>query len=476
MAVTILIPTALRQFTQNFSEVEVEALSVEEALGKLKGLYPDLKKHIFADDNTLRNFVNVYVNEDDIRQKDGIKTTVKEGDTIMLIPSIAGGTDLKDEPLSFSKEEITRYSRHLILPEVGLEGQKRLKNAKVLLVGSGGLGAPIALYLAAAGIGTIGIVDFDEVDVSNLQRQIIHTTKDIGRPKIASAADKIKAINPHVKVLSFNTKLSSGNALDIIKDFDAVADCTDNFPTRYLVNDACVILGKPSFYGSIYRFDGQASVFYAKKGPCYRCLYPSPPPSGFAPSCAEGGVLGVLPGIVGCIQANEIIKFLLGAKDLLIGRLLTFDAWKIKFREFKIQKDENCPICGKHPSIKDLIDYEDFCGLKSEAGEIVEEISAEELKNRLENKEAVNIIDIREPHEYAIAKLPNSKIIPLGQVVRRMEEIDPKNDTIFVCKVGTRSVYAIRALKEAGFEGRLLNLKNGVLAWAQNVDKEMAVY
>ncbi|MDR2081174.1 MAG: molybdopterin-synthase adenylyltransferase MoeB [Campylobacteraceae bacterium] len=378
--------------------------------------------------------------------------------------------------MEFSKEEITRYSRHLILPEVGLDGQKRLKDAKILLIGSGGLGAPIALYLAAAGIGTVGIVDFDEVDISNLQRQIIHTTKDIGRPKIASAADKIKAINPHVKVLSYNTKLTSKNALDIIKDFDAVADCTDNFPTRYLVNDACVILNKPSFYGSIYRFDGQSSVFYANKGPCYRCLYPSPPPAGFAPSCAEGGVLGVLPGIIGCIQANEIIKFLLGAKDLLVGRLLTFDAWKMKFREFKIQKDENCPICGKHPTIKSLIDYEDFCGLKSKNEEAVEEISAEDLKNRLDNKEAVNIIDIREPHEYAIAKLPNSKVIPLGQVVRRMEEIDQKNDTVFVCKVGTRSVYAIKALREAGFKGRLLNLKNGVLAWAENIDKEMAVY
>lgn len=475
MAVTILIPTALRQFTQNFSEVEVEASDVGEALGRLKERYPDLEKHIFADNGALRNFVNVYVNEDDIRQKEGVKTALKSGDAIMLIPSIAGGTDLKDEPLS--REEITRYSRHLILPEVGLEGQIKLKNAKVLLIGSGGLGAPIALYLAAAGIGTIGIVDFDEVDVSNLQRQIIHTTKDIGRPKIASAADKIKAINPHVKVISFNVKLSSQNALDIIKDFDAVADCTDNFPTRYLVNDACVILKKPSFYGSIYRFDGQASVFYTQNGPCYRCLYPAPPPAGFAPSCAEGGVLGVLPGIVGCIQANEIIKFLLGAKDLLIGRLLTFDAWKLKFRELKIQKDENCPICGKHPTIKSLIDYEDFCGLKKdEEDEAVDEISAAELKNRLENKEAINIIDIREPHEYAIAKLPNSRVIPLGQVVRRMEEIDSENDTVFVCKVGTRSVYAIKALKEAGFKGRLLNLKNGVLAWAQNVDKEMAVY
>jgi len=475
MAVTILIPTALRQFTQSFSEVGVEAKSVRDALKKLKELYPDLEKHIFTDGENLRSFVNVYVNEDDIRQKSGIETPVKDGDTIILIPSIAGGTNSKDEPLS--REEITRYSRHLILPEVGLEGQKKLKNGKVLLIGSGGLGAPIALYLAAAGVGTIGIVDFDEVDISNLQRQIIHTTKDIGRPKIASAADKIKAINPHTKVVSFNTKLTSENALDIIKDFDAVADCTDNFPTRYLVNDACVILKKPNFYGSIFRFDGQTSVFWAKEGPCYRCLYPSPPPSGFVPSCGEGGVLGVLPGIVGCIQANEIIKFLLGAKDLLIGRLLTFDAWRMKFRELKIQKDDNCPICGKHQTIKKLIDYEDFCGLKHNKEETaVDEIEAVSLKERLDKGETINIIDIRESHEYAIAKLPNSKVIPLGQVVRRMEEINPKNDTVFVCKVGTRSIYAIKALKEAGFEGRLLNLKNGVLAWADSVDKEMIRY
>jgi len=474
MAVTILIPTALRQFTQNFSEVEVEAASVGEALGKLKELYPDLEKHIFDEHENLRSFVNVYVNEDDIRQKEGVKTALKDGDTVILIPSIAGGTNLKDEPLS--REEITRYSRHLILPEVGLEGQKKLKNGKVLLIGGGGLGAPIALYLAAAGVGTIGIVDFDDVEISNLQRQIIHTTKDIGRPKISSAADKIKAINPHVKVVTFNAKLTSQNALDIIKDFDAVADCTDNFPTRYLVNDACVILKKPNFYGSIFRFEGQISVFYAQKGACYRCLYPAPPPAGFVPSCGEGGVLGVLPGIIGCIQANEIIKFLLGAKDLLINRLLTFDAWRVKFRELKIHKDENCPICGKNPTITALIDYEDFCGLKNKEEITINEIEAVSLKERLDNGEEINIIDIREPHEYAIAKLPNSKVIPLGQVVRRMEEIDPKNDTVFVCKVGTRSVYAIKALQDAGFGGRLLNLKNGVAAWAESVDKEMIRY
>ncbi|MDR1977028.1 MAG: molybdopterin-synthase adenylyltransferase MoeB [Campylobacteraceae bacterium] len=380
-------------------------------------------------------------------------------------------------PCELSREEITRYSRHLILPEVGLEGQKRLKNGKVLLIGTGGLGAPIALYLAAAGVGTIGLVDFDEVDVSNLQRQIIHSTRDVGRPKIASATDRIKAINPNVKVVPFNIRLNSKNALDIIKDFDVVADCTDNFPTRYLVNDACVLLGKPNVYASIFRFEGQISVFWAKKGPCYRCLYPSPPPAGFVPSCGEGGVLGVLPGIVGCLQANEIIKILLGAKELLIGRLLTFDAWKVKFREFKIAKDENCPICGKSPSITSLIDYEDFCGLKAkEESESFDEISAIELKSKLDNGETINIIDIREPHEYAIAKLPNSRVIPLGQVVRRMEEIDERVDTVFVCKVGTRSVYAMKALRDAGFKGRLFNLKNGVAAWAEDVDKEMIKY
>lgn len=379
---------------------------------------------------------------------------------------------------ALSNEEITRYSRHLILPEVGIKGQKKLKNSRVLLVGTGGLGAPLAMYLAAAGVGTIGIVDFDFVDETNLQRQIIHGTRDVGRPKIASARDRIKNINPKINVISFETKLTSQNALDIIKDFDVVADGTDNFPTRYLVNDACVLLGKPNVYGSVFRFEGQASVFHAEEGACYRCLYPEPPPPGLVPSCAEGGILGVLPGIIGCIQANETIKLLIGGGEPLINRLLLFDAWKMRFRELKLNKDANCPICGKNPTIRELIDYEDFCGLKPppEQEEPIEEITALELKKRFDAHADLQIIDIREPHELAIGKLPNTKAIPLGQLARRQSELDPSRDTIVVCKIGTRSVLAIRALRDAGYSGRLLNLKDGINAWASDVDPSIAKY
>jgi len=376
-----------------------------------------------------------------------------------------------------TKEEITRYSRHLILPEVGLEGQKKLKDSKVLLIGTGGLGAPLAMYLAAAGIGTIGIVDFDYVDESNLQRQIIHGTRDVGRPKIASARDGIKSINPKVNVIAFETRLSSQNALDIIKDFDVVADGTDNFPTRYLVNDACVFLGKPNVYGSVFRFEGQSSVFHAEKGACYRCLYPEPPPPGLVPSCAEGGIIGVLPGIIGCIQANETIKLLLGKGEPLINRLLLFDSWKMRFRELKLSKDPNCPVCGKNPTITKLIDYEEFCGLKKpEVDEPIEEITALELKERFDNNERLQIIDIREPHELAIGKLPNTKAIPFGQLVRRQSELDPAIDTVVVCKVGTRSKIAIRVLKEAGYQGPLYNLRDGINSWANDVDDTIAKY
>jgi adenylyltransferase/sulfurtransferase len=322
-----------------------------------------------------------------------------------------------------TNEEIGRYSRHLLLPEIGVEGQKRLKAAKVLLVGTGGLGAPLAMYLAAAGVGTLGIVDFDLVEESNLQRQVIYSTRDLYRPKVASAKDRIKGINPHTNVITYNVMLASANALDIIKDYDIVADGTDNYQTRYLVNDACVLLGKPNVYGSIFQFEGQASVFYAREGPCYRCLYPEPPPPGLVPSCAEGGVVGVLPGIVGCIQANEVIKLLVGSTKLsnntaetLVGRLLLFDAWKMSFRTFKVDKDPRCPVCGKNPSIRELIDYEQFCGLKKQAEEEpVETITAGELKARIDNNEPLQIIDIREPHERAIVKFPNAKPIPLGQ-------------------------------------------------------------
>ncbi|MDR3161656.1 MAG: molybdopterin-synthase adenylyltransferase MoeB [Spirochaetaceae bacterium] len=392
---------------------------------------------------------------------------------------------IPNERLSdLSNEEIFRYSRHLLLPEIGVAGQKRLKAAKVLLVGTGGLGAPLGLYLAAAGVGTLGIVDFDLVEESNLQRQVIHGVRDVGRPKVASAKDRIKGINPRVNVVTYNTMLSSGNALDIIADYDIVADGTDNYQTRYLVNDACVLLGKPNVYGSIFQFEGQASVFYAAEGPGYRCLYPEPPPPGLVPSCAEGGVVGVLPGIIGCIQANEVIKLIVGPSAYstntactLVGRLLLFDAWKTQFRTLTLDKDPRCPICGENPSIHELIDYEQFCGLKKAAEEEpVEIITAQELKDRMDRADPLQIIDIREPHERAIAKFPLAKAIPLGQMARRVEEFDEGVDAVFICKIGQRSVFAIRALREAGYRGRLLNLKDGFAAWAKEVDRSLPVY
>ena len=382
-----------------------------------------------------------------------------------------------DRLTTLSHAEIARYSRHLLLPEVGLEGQQRLKSAKVLLVGTGGLGAPVALYLAAAGVGTLGIVDFDFVEVSNLQRQIIHTTKDIDRPKVASAKDKIKAINPDVQVVTYNTALSSKNALDIIREYDIVVDGTDNYPTRYLINDACVLLGKPTVYGSIFQFEGQASVFYAKAGPCYRCLYPAPPPPGLVPSCAEGGVVGVLPGIVGTIQAAEVIKLIVGGSDSLIGRLLLLDVWQMKQRELRLEKDPGCPVCGEHPTIHELIDYEEFCGLKPSNEEVpIESVTAKELQAWLESGKPVQLIDIREPHERAIVKFPQAKVMPLGQIVRRIDEFDPAVDAVFLCKIGQRSIFAIRALQRAGYQGRVLNLKDGINAWARDVDTRLPQY
>ncbi|MDR1885428.1 MAG: molybdopterin-synthase adenylyltransferase MoeB [Synergistaceae bacterium] len=385
---------------------------------------------------------------------------------------------IPDERTSdLSNDEISRYSRHLLLPEVGIDGQKRLKAAKVLIVGTGGLGAPLALYLAAAGVGTLGLVDFDRVEASNLQRQIIHSTRDIDRPKVYSAKDRIRGLNPGVEVVLYDTLLASENALGIMRGYDVVADGTDNYQTRYLVNDACVLLGIPNVYGSIYQFEGQASVFYAGKGPCYRCLYPAPPPPGLVPSCAEGGVVGVLPGIVGTIQACEVIKLIVGGGDSLIGRLLLFDAWRMKFRELKVERDENCPICGADPSIRELIDYERFCGITIDQDEEpVETITAVGLKERIDRGDPLQIIDIREPHERAIAKFPGSKAIPLGQMARRIDEFDQSVDAVFLCKIGRRSIFAIRALRDAGYAGRLLNLEDGVNAWARDVDRSLPQY
>ncbi len=379
-----------------------------------------------------------------------------------------------------TKDDLSRYSRHLILPEVGIEGQRKLKAARVLCVGTGGLGSPLALYLAAAGVGTLGLVDFDVVDASNLQRQIIHSTADIGRKKLDSAAEKLKALNPALNVIRHDTLLSSANALDILKDYDVVADGTDNFPTRYLVNDACVLLGKPNAYGSIFRFEGQASVFATEEGPCYRCLYPEPPPPGLVPSCAEGGVLGILPGLVGVIQATEVIKLILGNGSPLVGRLLLVDALNMRFRELKLRKNPECPVCGEHPTVTTLIDYQQFCGIVPSAKEEpavkngIPQISVTELKRRIDAKEDLFILDVREPFEYQIANI-GGKLIPQNDVPTRLSEIDREREVVVHCKAGGRSQRIAEFLKQAGYP-RVLNVSGGILAWADQVDSTMPKY
>jgi sulfur-carrier protein adenylyltransferase/sulfurtransferase len=379
---------------------------------------------------------------------------------------------------SLTKSEIQRYSRHLIMPEVGMDGQLKLKNAKVLCIGTGGLGAPLGVYLAAAGVGRIGLVDFDVVDNSNLQRQILFGTKDVGRPKIAAAADRLRDLNPEIQIDTFETRLTSDNALDLFKDYDIIVDGTDNFPTRYLVNDACVILGKPNVYGSIFRFEGQATIFAYPGGPCYRCLYPEPPPPGLVPSCAEGGVLGVLPGIVGSIQAAETLKLILGAGDSLVGRLLLFDALAMKFRELKLRKNPECPACGDHPTIKKLIDYEEFCGIRGEEApamaSTVPEITPKELKQRLDRGDDLFILDVREPHEYQICNI-GGRLIPLGEISRRAHELDSSREIVVHCRSGKRSAEAAEFLRGVGFR-KLLNLKGGILAWSDDVDPTVAKY
>jgi len=483
MSVTIVIPTPLRQFAGGNSEIEVQAATAGEALDKLTAEHGGLRKHLYNEQDSLRNFINVYVGDEDIRHLDGAETAVKDGETILIVPSIAGGSTTAEARVEsslpeLSTEEYARYSRHLILPEVGLEGQRKLKAARVLTIGAGGLGSPLGLYLAAAGVGTIGIVDFDRVDASNLQRQVIFGTKDIGRPKIASAKERLEDINPNLTVKAYETQLTSKNALELFKEFDVIVDGTDNFPTRYLVNDACVLTGKPNVYGSIFRFEGQASVFWAEKGACYRCLYPEPPPPGLVPSCAEGGVLGVLPGIVGTIQANEVLKIILGSDGILVNRLLLFDAWRSIFRQLKLRKDPNCALCGEHATIKELVDYEAFCGLKQPAAAIdaLEEITAAELDDLIRSGKAIQIIDVREPFEYEIASIPNTKLIPLGDVVARVNEIATDVTTVVHCKGGVRSAKAINNLRAAGFAGRLINLKGGIGAWSDQVDPSVPKY
>jgi len=386
-------------------------------------------------------------------------------------------TTPKVDPATLSNDEILRYSRHLIMPEVGMEGQQKLKAAKVLCIGAGGLGSPLTLYLAAAGVGTLGVVDFDVVDYTNLQRQIIHTTADVGRKKLASAAEKVKAINPFVEVRPFEARLTSENALDLFRDFDIVVDGTDNFPTRYLVNDACVLTGKPNVYGSIFRFEGQVSVFATQDGPCYRCLYPEPPPPGLVPSCAEGGVLGILPGLVGVMQATEAIKLILGKGEPLIGRLLLVDELGMRLRELKLRKNPDCPACGAHPSITRLIDYNEFCGIRGEEAPVmtnIPEIQPEDLKRRLDAGEDLFILDVREPHEYQICNL-GCYLIPLGELPKRVHELDSSREIVAHCRSGVRSGKAVDFLRQAGFK-KVRNLTGGILAWSDKVDSSVPKY
>ena len=381
-------------------------------------------------------------------------------------------------PVTLTKKEIERYSRHLIMPEVGMEGQVKLKQAKVLCIGTGGLGAPLGLYLAAAGVGRIGLVDFDRVDDSNLQRQILFSTHDVGRPKIEAAKDRLHGLNPDIRIDTFDTQLSSENALEIMKDYDIIVDGTDNFPTRYLVNDACVILKKPNVYGSIFRFEGQITIFGYPDGPCYRCLYPEPPPPGLVPSCAEGGVLGVLPGIVGSIQAAETLKLIIGKGESLVGRLLLFDALAMRFRELKLRKNPDCPACGAHPTVTKLIDYMEFCGIRGEEAPapqtFVPEIAPRELKNRLDRGDDLFILDVREPHEYQICNL-GGHLIPLGDLSKRVNELDSSREIVAHCRSGKRSGEAVEFLQRAGFR-KVLNLKGGILAWSDEVDPMVPKY
>jgi molybdopterin/thiamine biosynthesis adenylyltransferase/rhodanese-related sulfurtransferase len=389
-------------------------------------------------------------------------------------------TTLPIELPELTTDDLSRYSRHLILPEVGVEGQRKLKAARVLCVGTGGLGSPLALYLAAAGVGTIGLVDFDVVDASNLQRQIIHSTADIGRKKLDSAEEKLKALNPSLNVVKHDTLLSSANALDILKDYDVIADGTDNFPTRYLVNDACVLLSKPNAYGSIFRFEGQASVFAAKDGPCYRCLYPEPPPPGLVPSCAEGGVLGILPGLVGVIQATETIKLILGIGEPLIGRLLLVDSLNMRFRQLKLRKNPECPVCGVHPTVTKLIDYQQFCGMEPESEKQsavkngIPQVSVKDLRKRIDAGEDLFILDVREPFEYQIANI-GGVLIPQNDVAQRIGELDRNREIVVQCKSGGRSQRIAEYLKQSGF-AKISNLAGGILAWSDQVDPKVPKY
>ncbi|HUH13925.1 MAG TPA: molybdopterin-synthase adenylyltransferase MoeB [Longimicrobiales bacterium] len=490
MSVPLAVPTPLRPFTGDAAEVRVDGSSVGEALADLTRRHPRLRRHLYTDAGALRAYVNVFRNDEDVRALEGEATPLRAGDTLSIVPSVQGGRDTappaEPPPAVLSQPEMRRYARHLVMPEVGLEGQRRLKEARVLLVGAGGLGSPAALYLAAAGVGTLGLVDFDVVDESNLQRQVLYGTADVERPKLEAARERLEQANPHVRIVTHETRLTSANALELLEPWDVVVDGSDNFPTRYLVNDACVLLGKPNVYGSIFRFEGQLSVFWAGHGPCYRCLFREPPPPGLVPSCAEGGVLGVLPGIIGSLQAMEAIKLVLDVGEPMLGRILLFDALAMRWRELKVGRNPDCPVCGDEPTQTGLIDYEDFCGLGAGAGgegagradaQSVPQVTATEVKERLDRGDPVTLVDVREPREWQVANLGayGARLLPMGDFERWVPELDPAEDIVVYCRSGARSDRVALELLRAGYP-RVANLEGGILAWAREVDPSLPGY
>ena len=467
---TLYVSATLRVFTERRAELKIDGSTVREALENLRDEYPE-SKALFDENGNLKPFASVFVNETQIKEPE-YDTTLKENDRILLLPVIAGGapvesiiSDERRKEVTLDDSEIERYNKHLMLRDIGVKGQKRIKAARVLVIGLGSLGSPVVQYLAAAGVGTIGIADFDEVSLGNLQSQVIHTTRDVRRPKTASAKDTIKAINPKIKIEIVSEKIEAENISEIISGYDVIVDCTDNYPARYLINDACVLSGKPLVFGAVYQFEGRVSVFDAKNGPCFRCQFPSPPPAGLFPTCSEGGVISPLPGIIGSVQANEVLKLLIGGGESLTGKLFVMDSLNLRTSVLNICKDENCPICGKSPTITEMesIDYADFCGLKASEDELpVDMIEAEDLIARISSGDKITIIDVREPHERAIHRFPNAIVIPIGQLARRQKELDPDIDTVFICTEGKRSILAINTLREAGYVGPMYSLKGGI--------------
>jgi sulfur-carrier protein adenylyltransferase/sulfurtransferase len=471
---TVIIPTPLRKFTNNTAKLEVRAGTIHDIVRELTVNFPDLKKHLLDESGNIRSYVNIFVGNDDIRNLQQGQTAVKEDTVISIVPAIAGGSG------DFTKEELARYNRHIIIPGFGMEGQLKLKAAKVLVIGSGGLGSPVLLYLAAAGVGTLGIVDFDVVDDSNLQRQVLFGVDEIGKPKVEAARRRLQSLNPYITLNIYNTHLNSQNALDIIREYDVIADGTDNFPTRYLVNDASVLLGKPNVYASIFQFEGQVSVFnykdaQGKAGPNYRDLYPTPPPPGLVPSCAEGGVLGVLPGIIGSLQALEVIKVITGVGETLSGRFFIFDALNFESRTFNIRAREDNPVNGKNPTITGLIDYEQFCGMRAVEEAPLKEITAKELYDWQVRGEKFQLIDVREPHEYDIVNI-GGELIPLATVAANSDKIDTERKVVVHCKMGGRSAKAIRELEEKFGFSNLYNLKGGIISYIDEVQPELTKY